>query len=243
MKLILKICCLVYVLFILPGCSSNYELDVNRIVPPVNYNIPVQGTWEIEECMNRKLEPVSPEEKADWKGKTVEFAKDGVRFGDLFWHKPGYKIKVVDTQEYFLYNYRVNDNTIGMDNKETSVISVTSGEKFLYEFIVIGPDEMIMDSQDKIFLLRKVSNDISDELNRRIRENQLEENDIEIKKGKAVPVCVLLGIKSPNGSGKDGVREYSYRTLLVAWDKGRLLPVYQLNSLLMPARTVSGKCR
>lgn len=236
MKLILKFCCFLCILLILPSCSSNYELEVNRIVPPVNYNIPVQGTWEIKKCMNRKLEPVSPEEKANWNGKTVEFAKDGVRFGDLFWDKPGYKIKVVDTQEYFLYNYRVNGNTIGVDDKETSVISVTSGEKFLYEFIVIGPDEMIMDSQDKIFLLRKVSGDVSDELNRRIHENQLNEKDIEIKKGKPVPVCVLLGVKTPKASSGNSVKEYSYRTLLVAWDKEKLHPVYQLNSLLMPRK-------
>lgn len=234
MRRISEICCVIWMIFVLCSCQNDSKLSVNWIAPPDNKNIPIQGTWTIEKCLDSKFKPLNPEDEKLWKSKTAEFAKDGIRFGDYFWENPGYKIKRVGIEEYFLYNYRTTARNIGIDDKEVYVISVTSGDKFLYEFVDIKEDELITQWQDKIFTLKKVSDEVGNELKNRMVNNPKDRDDMLVKQGKPVPVGVIMGIRTPKIYSGKVVKEYSYKTLWVAWDNKSIHPVLQVDDILMP---------
>ncbi|MDQ7093348.1 hypothetical protein REC12_07075 [Desulfosporosinus sp. PR] len=203
-------------IFLLGGCSNLSWTTAGKIVPPVNNTCPLEGKWKVLQDLH------SGEGNQEWVGDTAQFTSEAAMFGDYVWSNPTYKIKKVNSTDYLLTKYLSLPGTLVPANKEVDVITLTTAENFLGEFMKINDSKIIAFVQNNVLLLQKVSEQ-ADHL------ADVHSSDEDIKnQNRAGASGILLGVKlQQNG-------EVVYQTLWLAADNKQLHQVLTSNNIFFP---------
>lgn len=224
--------CTVVIISILfmQGCNVDQNLKGEKIVAPENNITPLKGVWSINQC-------VEAENIADTScnrqmlDKKVIFDKHIVMLANEKCNNPKYKIKRVDTKEYFLYHYRLKAEQLGVDAEYIDVISVSSDDKPFYDFIRIDQNKTIVYINGIFYYMDKVSDD-TEEFMRTFENNKEKEyidNDALEKEPDLLRSGVLLGLY-------DEAKE-QYHTIWISSLNRILKPVLEVSNLFVPRKT------
>ncbi|QEK11886.1 hypothetical protein FQB35_05605 [Crassaminicella thermophila] len=219
-------------IFILQGCVD-INLDIGEsIVAPKNKQIPIKGTWKIESYY--KIEDYSSKEEIkSLIGKTAIFSEDLVVLGEEVCEKPEYKIKNVNTKDFFLYAYKVNYKDLGFENKTIEVITITSKEKYFYDFIRVNENKLIVCIDDVFYYLSKISDVANDEMLCKNTKIQLEPKNEMFLESNLLRSGVLIGLSSKNNDRKN---EF-YRTLWIAAKNRKVYSILETPNLFVPRKS------
>lgn len=226
-------------LFVMSGCAST-SMDTNsKIVSPENYSIPLQGQWRIEECLNGDQKSMIAGPDSRWLNKTAEFTWSFAAIGEHYWENVNYKIKRVDAAEYFLHKYKNPLEKLGIKNKEIYVITLSSNDKFLYEFIKLDENKVIANIEDELYCLVKVSNKVDDRRDEEIIKTEEKEEENSLLVDELLRSGLLLGIRTPasktdKAENPDEPEEFNYRTLWIASVNRELHPVLEADDIFLP---------
>lgn len=230
MNKVLRLFIAVVGIVFLCGCYGKDSTTEIKVIAPQNNAIPFEGTWHIVKFINKGAPASSKDAEDNWIGRKAEFLKGGVKVGNDIWKDPHYKIKTVETREYFLYKYGVSAEELSLKESLVDVITITSGDKFLYEFIKLNDDEAIFFVQDKIFSLKKISDRVESNFTEELKIKKKDENS-RIADSKEEPPSsgVLLGIRYNKAEGA-----YGYKTLWIASKNFVLYPVLETDNIFLP---------
>lgn len=230
-KIVLGCIFIIFVLFI-SGCKGIYFNTNEKIVSPENKFTPLEGTWEVKEFKKLGRTAVNNKEIKKLIGTKAIFGKEVAYFNGEVCYNPEYNIKNVDTEYYFLYNYKVNyRDFIDIKNKKLEVISMMSSDKIFYEFIKINENEIYIYMNQIFFKLKKISNNI--EIKGKIKEDiakTVEDNKQEAK-GRKLKSGILIALSSDSDE-----YDTKYRTLWVSSIDSQIQPIQEKPLLFVPRK-------
>lgn len=217
-------------LLLLSGCANLSWTKAGKIIPPVHNTCPLEGQWTVKQDMQTNVN--SGESDQSWEGKTIQFTREVVMLGDYVWSDPAFKIKKVSSTNYLMIKYLNLPNTLMPDSKEVEVITVSSAENFLGEFMKIDETELIAFVQNHVLYLQKVSDQVDSSL-ASANFNVFKTNE-QSNPGSS---GVLVGLKIPKESLADngtGNTDYMYQTLWLALDNKELHPILTGEDIFFP---------
>ncbi|WP_050608162.1 hypothetical protein [Clostridium niameyense] len=220
------------------GCMKIDKLNGENISTPNNNLIPIEGTWKIEiySCLDSNLKDNNLNQ---WKNKYAIFNKDNIVLGDEVCENPQYKIKKVNSDQYFLYRLRINPGNINIKNKEIEIISVSSDDKPFYDFAKISNEQLLINLENCILSLKKVSKDTNINKDNFINKDKSKSSG-KTKKNKeeVLRSGVLLGLKSVEEDEEYPFKsKTNYRTLWISSTNKSLNPVIEVSNLFLPRKT------
>ncbi|WP_130807755.1 hypothetical protein [Senegalia massiliensis] len=225
----LKLLIILFFILILQGCNIELD-DGDNIVSPKNPNIAIQGTWEIKEKTYVKDGGLK-NNQSNISNKKVVFSDDYIYINKKLIKDPEYKSKNVNTNEYLLYNYKIDMNVLNIDSENINVLIVTSGNNYFFDIIYKDNKNIFMYYNGMFLQLKKVSNniDINSEDNQDAGYIK-EENDLD----NNLDSGVLLGLRSHDPKSSDV--KYGYRTLWISSENKKINPILELNNLFIPRK-------
>jgi len=216
-------------LLLLSVCTDLSWTTAGKITPPVHNVCPLEGQWKVNQEL--QINGNSGEDNQGWEGKTIQFTRDVAMLGDYVWGNPAFKIKKVNSTNYLMTRYLNLSSTLMPDSKEVEVITVSSAENFLGEFMKIDETKLIAFVQNRALYLQKVSDQAESSLaSANLKNFKMNEQSNPGASG------VLVGLKNPKGSGaneKDN-SDYTYQTLWLALDNKKLHPVLTGDDIFFP---------
>jgi hypothetical protein len=114
----------------LVGCSKKDISNATKILPPKNHSMPLYGVWVTDKYYTGTSNAMDDKEIKDKMGKLVSFSKDSVVLYKDSCELPKYKIKTVDTQNYFVKNYSINPESINIYKDKVQIVTISSNENF-----------------------------------------------------------------------------------------------------------------
>lgn len=220
-------------MFLLQGCK---QMDLNvegKIAAPKISELPVQGTWIVENYTGLDDILVS-KNKDDYLGETAVFDKSIAILGTETCNSPEYKIKNVSAEEYFLYKYKVNAIKLGIKDEKVNVITISSNHQPFHDFIKINDNSMLVYENRGFLFMSKVSDKVDNNISKYSANSDTSKNGAAaIKQDALFRSGVLLGLRT-SGAGND--TGSSYRTLWIASKNRELRSVYEMKQLFVPRR-------
>ncbi|MCY6355713.1 hypothetical protein [Clostridium sp. ZS2-4] len=241
------------------GCSKNDMSNAAKILPPKNNNMPLDGVWVTDRYYTGTSSTMDNKEIKDKIGKIVSFNKNKVILYKDSCESPKYKIKTVDAQNYFMGNYLVNPESIGIAKNKVQIVSISSNENFFASFIILEEDKIMTYSNGVFFHMTKNSQLTSADTNLNKALNRAETTDDETGKHSKIiknnnksfsdseilqqfSSGILLGLKSykpvsyklPYSFSKAPVKEPVYRSLWINFTGDSVVSVNDLPFILAP---------
>lgn len=219
--------------------SFQYE-STSRISRPQVNSSPLQGTWQVRECLTRS--PGTPQEsKADQlMGMTASFSNDAFVFGDYVWNDIVYKTKMVSAAEYFLHSYDDAAQKLDIKNKELYVVQVSSGEKYLYEFARIDENAIVASIDSNLYYLGKTSDTFSNNATKTAGSEGPDAILDSDSDSKELNTGIFLSLRIPRNTTPDSSgtakEEYRYQTYWMGFSGGILRPVLTAPDIFMPRK-------
>ncbi|MDO0825063.1 hypothetical protein [Desulfosporosinus nitroreducens] len=216
-------------LLLLGGCANLSWTTAGKIIPPVHNICPLEGQWQV-------IQEIQPNgnsgvDNSSWEGK-IQFTGEVAMLGEYVWSNPMFKIKKVNSSNYLMTKYLSLPNTLMPDSKEVEVITVSSEENFLGEFMRIDEAKLVAFVQNKVLYLEKVSDQADSSLaSANLSEFKTNEHSNSGASG------VLVGLKIPKGSDVNDNADnfgFTYQTLWLAIDNKKLHPVLMGNNIFFP---------
>ena len=222
------------------GCGAESTDTTDRISRPVNNLIPLQGTWKLEKCDDGEEMQLQTNGRNRLDGTEIGFSGDLIVVGDKSWSNVSYKIRKVDTSEYFLHKYSDVVGKLGIEDREVQVITASSDDKFLYEFVKAADDRYIVAMEDDYYRMTKISDQFSG-LPAAAAAGALDGFAAKPQEVTGVPRSgLLLGLRVPAGQGDSsseaGVGAYKYATFWIAGIDGHIRPVYSADGIFLPRK-------
>lgn len=217
------------VLLLLGGCANLSWTTAGKIIPPAYALCPLEGKWMISQDLQTSGN--SGESQQNWVGDSAQFTGEIASLGDNIWNDPTYKLKKVNSLDYLMTKYLNLSSSIVPDSKEVEVITVSSAENFLGEFMKIDDTKVVAFVQNKALYLQKVSDQVDSSL------ATANHNDIKINEQSNPSASgVLVGLKIPQESGSnDGDNtDFTYQTIWLAIDSKKLHPILSGNDIFFP---------
>lgn len=213
----------------LVGCKGIRDRNSEKVSIPINKSIPIAGKWKVNDNSGKN--------ESKYINGYAEFSDKGVLFGGDFFASPSYKIKRVNADEYFLYHLGIDNLEYKSEDGLIKVITVTSGNKYLYEFAIISNDKLIARVEDTVLYLNKVSGKLdNDLLSKTVKGKSSSVDTIIDESFKEKDSGVLLGIKYLKGTEYNGAPQYGYKTLWISSKKGKLSDVLEMDNILLPRK-------
>jgi hypothetical protein len=229
--------CFILLVSILIGCGTAAIDTNNRIVAPDNNLTPIHGKWIVETCLTKEASN-SVIRTDDWVGKTAEFSADTVMMGDIVSDDIRYKIKRVKAEEYLMHKFNGSVDKLGIVGNEVQIITISSEDKYLYEFIKVDDDRVIANIDNEFFCLRRVAEKVDKIVARQTVERDIDKVSRSEDENQPLRSGVLLGIRTPaKSSAANSPAGYSYRTLWIAFDKDKVRPVIEAEDLFLPRKS------
>jgi len=217
-------------LLLLGGCANLSWTTAGKIIHPVPNICPLEGQWQVNQ--DRQTNGNSEGDNSSWEGKGIQFTGEVAMLGDYVWSNPTYKIKKVNSSNYLMTKYLSLPSTLIPDSKEVEVITVSSAENFLGEFMKIDETKLVAFVQNNVLYLQKVSDQVDSSL------ATANLNDFKANEQSDLGASgVLVGLKIPKGSGSNddaGKAGFMYQTLWLALDNKKLHPVLIGNNIFFP---------
>lgn len=211
-----------------------------RIVSPQNQSIPLEGKWKIESCISRESSIKNENKSEQWVGKTAQFTSTAAVVGEYSWNNPSYSIKYVNAEEYIVYKFGTSVEKLGINDKDINVVTVTAGEKYLYEFVKVNDTELFVKIDNNVYTLIKISDSAESDFHKDI-ENE-DSVQLEVSKDEQLlRTGLMLGIRSQKKTASTGEKnsdeEYSYKTLWIASTNRELHPVLETDDIYLPRKS------
>lgn len=213
----------ILLIFIMTGCVKNSFNIENDIIPPSNQKIPISGTWQIYsyKCLSNSQKP-----DVNLIGKNVVFSINTVSFLNQQCVNPQYKLKIVDTDDYFFYTYNTNYEDLGIKSKTVKIISIISKDKLFYDFVSYG--DRLMTYLDGTFYYFKKT-DAQSKGNTSLSKKKSSEGDDLYRSG------ILLGLKYGTDDKTNELNsQYKYKTLWISAKNRIPNETLMVQNLLVP---------
>lgn len=231
MKCFSKILTIFIIVLCFTSCNYSHNFT-QKIIEPVVNGIPVSGKWKIVDIVNNTK--ISKNIQKRWIGKFAQFSKEYVSVGEYLFHIPSFKLRTLSAREYLVLNHKSIDDKIKIPSGDTDVITITGKDKYLCEVLKLNKNEMLMEIYNYNLLLTRVSDkldaNIYNNLNQTEAENMTDNNG-NMKTG------VMLGLRSLKTPSDPLHSEYNYRTIFIAANGKKLLPMQQTNNIFFPRKS------
>lgn len=218
----------VFVLIIAFLLYKHMSLYFNvKIVPTRTSMVPLYGEWTAYKFEKAGQADLSEEKIKALIGKKAIFSASEAKFNNDNCKSPNYKVKVVDTEKYFLSNFKIKASELGVTDKQVKVITISSRNSFYDEYIQVS-DNCIVKNYEGVFLFLKRDGGKVKE----IKENK-SDNKSDKKDGKREVMSqngVLIGLRRNTGSG------YQYRTLWIHNTDDDKFEIKEMNNLIVPRK-------
>lgn len=240
MKRLTGLILILIIMLVTEGCTSLPAESSSRIARPQVKTAPLQGTWLVDECITR--EPGTPQKSKEDKfmGMKVGFSNNSAVFGEYLWNDVVYKIKRVNAEEYFLHRFQDAVKKLDIKEKEVYVIQVSSGEKFLYEFVKIDNDRIVANVDSNLYCLNKVSDEFDGTSKKLANDESVDTISGLNDASKELHSGIFLGLRIPQkttSSENNAVsEEYRYQTYWIAFAGGKLEPVLAAPDIFLPRK-------
>ncbi|MGO1370231.1 MAG: hypothetical protein ACTHVE_00085 [Senegalia sp. (in: firmicutes)] len=229
----IKLIMLLFLILFIQGCNLDID-DGDKIISPDNLNIVLQGTWKVKETRTIEEGLLSKEEKNKILNKDVVFTNEYVFLNDKLIKNPEYKSKSVNAEEYFLYTYKTDIDTLNIDSDKINVIIVTSNNNYFFDIVQIDKKNILLYYQGAFLYLEKTSNNIDHiDIDRNKNDKYLIKDNK--KDNENLSSGVLLGLKS--STQDDFNSEISYRTLWISASDKKINPILEIKDLMIPRRS------
>lgn len=237
-KIILFILVVIITVFTASCGVNNVELSEN-ISAPENLNIPIEGTYVVDDYKLSTISDMSKDEADGYIGKEAVFSKDLVAIVDDLCYEPTFKIKNVKTNEYLIYNYKTNPELLNISDEEIQVVTITCENQFFNDFIKISEDRVIVNINGVFFFLNKISDDVEEgeiKINTSSREIALMTTESMEKTN--LNSGILLGLKSLDLEQEDNdLEKWNYRTVFIRSSQKSIVSIQEMENILLPRRT------
>lgn len=228
---------LITMVVLIQGCTNIPVETGEKIVPPNNRHIPLEGTWRVIKRLDIEIMPEDNSTGDDAIiDSLVSFTASEAVFGSDRASDIQYKIRRVRANDFFLYQYKVTAEDLGIHNEKIDVVSVSSKNKPFYEFIKLDDNNIITFIDNSFYMLTKQSDecdvltyDENPDMSRLHAENNSYDDDF-LHSG------VLLGLKRVSGSS-DGNYDIIYRTLWIRSENRSVYPILGVSNLFAPRKT------
>jgi len=231
-------------IFVFQGCTEITMDSGEIIVPPNNKKIAIEGTWKITYDKFFGDKTFRREKDNKHFGRIVTFNEDVVVFGDEVYNEPKYKMKRVDSRDYFIYEYKINYGELGIIGKTVEVISITSKDKHIYDFIRVNNKRLLVYIDHVFYYLDKVSEDTEKTMTGKEGRGSTQVNKEVLKEEQEIVRSgILLGLRAPNRQLEEGnqqtanTTEQNYRTLWIASKNKSLYAVMETSDILLPRKS------
>lgn len=241
MKILIKVLIIIIAVFALSGCSAENNATADRIARPENTNTPLQGTWKLEKCYSTKSKQQdAPEAVNKWVGTEVGFNGSEIVFGDKYWNNVAFKVKSVNADEYFLHKYADARNKFNIDDREVLVITASSEDKFLYEFIKADDERYIVNVEDEYYCMVKTSDEFGGSPAVMAAMNSTNLSDKTAEADGVRQSGLLLGFRVPAAVGQSTAGKtsggYKYITYWIASINNSIRPVLSADNVFLPRK-------
>lgn len=232
MKKLILIILSIASMFILSSCGMVTGDIEDKINPPGNNLPPVLGKWVIEE----RLDDPDSEEESNI-GKEALFHKDSVVIGYDFTTEPSFKIKYVDTLDYFVYKYKTNPQSLGIEKEKVEVITVFNDNKFFQELIRVSENTMLINIEDTFYTMKRTVEEVSiEEVQRYIDVEKTRLRTLGTVEEGNIRTGVLLGLKTPVFDEANRMNSWDYKTIWINSENNRITGIYEMDKLLLPRK-------
>jgi hypothetical protein len=213
------------------GCGSIEFKIEDTIKPPSNEKVNIQGTWKINKFMSITKEhknPLKPDgsKQQIYVGEEAIFDKEIGAIGRNVCINPKYNIFKISADTFLQNKYRINEESLGLRNKNVNVVTITSDNQLFYQLIVTDEMTAYVYFEDGFLVLNKID-DIVDES---IKESSfgnvgMSLDNREFKEDPLLRSGVLIGVRSVNNT---------YRTLWIYSKNREIKTVSHRSQLLVP---------
>ncbi|WP_392486805.1 hypothetical protein ACER0A_001595 [Haloimpatiens sp. FM7315] len=216
--------------FLTSGCNTVKLNSSEKITAPDNKVAPIQGTWKVTSYHSFKNQ--NSEEMDSYIGILAKFNPSFASFNDELCKTPSYKVKTVDTDSYFIHNFKVNYKDLGITTKNIQIISVNTNDTLFYDFIRIDENKIVVYVNDAFFSLTKISDTTKNlaklDSGKEIKDKSKSEDCIS-KSG----VFIALRKDSDNINSSPS----SYKTIWICSINKKLEPLLETPGIFVPRKT------
>jgi hypothetical protein len=230
-KIILNFIIITLCLFLTSCYKLNMD-EVNMIKSPSNNKIPVEGVWTVEGYEKLKESTLDEEELKDWLGKKFQFFKEEVSIGNESYKNPTYKVKRVNTKQFFLYEYGMDSSKLGIESEDVEIVTLLSEDKLLYDIVMLK-NELFINVNNVLLKLTFYSKDKYLETSKNTVQEESDDDKVRIE-GNHVSSGVLIGLRYSEEDKNTGYESIKYRTLWIESKYSNEYPVIQSNDVLVP---------
>ena len=236
MKKIYLIIFAIILLLLLTSCNSKHLEISDKIIAPNNNLPPLQGKWVIEKVINSPYERLEIEGKKGLINKQALFHREAVVIGDQYLLDPSYKTRRVKLSDYLLYNFKIDSEYLGIEEKEVEIISLLNDNKYFIEFIKYDEENMIFFEEEFFFLKRDTKEISKEEIDRYINIERSILRSTNSQELKSLSTGVLLGIKSYNYDEINKIEDWEYKTIWIKSNNRSVDSIYEIEDLLVPRK-------
>lgn len=238
MKIIRLVLFFTMALILLTGCSTLSRETTDKIVRPENKAVPFQGNWVVKSFNEENDNKSMPD--SGWIGKVFEFSGDTITFDGIRWENVDYKIKRVNAQEYFLYKTPVKNKSIDVGNGEIVVITASSEDKYLYEFVKLDDERIIANIDNQLYYMAKAAEDTEGLYKGVVKDENEKDGIIADYNGQPEQTGLLLGIRIPEQLKQKGTAEkleqYRYETFWISMKNRKASPALSAEDIFLPRK-------
>ena len=216
----------------LSACTQAVPESTDRIISPVNMAVPAAGTWVLERRLTDEITDISDADDS-LTGEKVAFTQNTMFYACQVFTDISYKIKRVNVYEYFFHKNRDILKKLNYEKNEILVVNVYSKDSFLFEFIIDSNDEKIAVIDGRLYVMRKVSDDVGSvqEINGHDTLESGKEDAIAQK--QPLRSGLLMGVRYPVQTS-DGLGDYKYGTYWISCINGEIKPVLYADDIYLP---------
>jgi hypothetical protein len=209
----------------------------DKIVSPSNNSIPISGVWEIYKYVHGDTGESPGQDVEKWIGKTAIFRGDTAVLGDESCSSPLYKIRIINSADYLLYQYKIKSDYLGIQSSSAEVVTVTSQNQFFYEFIKSGESEIITNIDGTFFYLRKISDNTDKAYNEYLNTNRAAASGENQESSTLLRSGILLGLKSYRAPDSSSQKLWTYRTIWIPSQDRKIGNIYETGNLFVPRKS------
>lgn len=225
----------VFLLIMLSGCTMTASDDADRIGRPSNNAMALEGTWKIDAYVggNNNTGSAQTDSADPVIGEKMGFSSLTMVFRGNYWNDVSFKVKRVNISEYFLHKNYNAENGLNVNDDEALVFTAYSQDKFLYEFVRISDDTMVVSIDDQYYRLKKVSDKFSGIGNALAGSSALPAEVDRRAQSQIVRSGLLMGIRTPVKT-EDGIGDYAYNTYWISGINGYFQPILSAKDIYLP---------
>lgn len=221
---------------LLSGCGVIDISVKEQIVAPENNIPPILGKWEISDI--RYKSNLSDLDIFNKIGQLSLFHKNAIVVGSDYSSSPEYKIKKVNTKDYFTYKYKLDASNFGLQDEFIKVVTIYNEKQIFKEFIIIDEDNMMIYDEDTFYNMKRILAEVSEEeVARYINVEETIQRSFSISDSLNINSGILLGLKVQKFDEGNKVPTWDYKTLWININSKSSTNIYELDRLLVPRRS------